>query len=474
MPIVTPSISSGKSQQDGTSLWKQRVALRESIQAMILPQVTTVFNQALEDRLTALLGRPKGQHRSSLVAQPTDLECPACGRHMTLDFLRKGHYKRSQLTLWGWLDLSVPRAECICGHCPSIPFDLLSAYDRLWSDMDSMTCACIALDISLRNTSMVLQLQNGQAVSIGTLQRRVKRAAARADWEMRQKLTSSPAVIVLDALWGTLMVDTGEKKRDKKGRLRRVKRGVKIPLLLALGIDPVTGATQLLAWVQGEAENLDDWLRLLTILHERGIEAATGLQLFIHDGCAAVESALDVVDFGSVRRQRCVFHKLSNVLRNVVGEEGMGREAKNKRREEVLTDACWVYAAPTEQEARERARVFRERWGEREAKAVATLERDFEATLTYYVVAAEAAARGEAWRLACLRTTSPLEGRNGCLRAKWRQARVFWSGEGQRGALWLVCRQWERTDKTDSTAWITALMAALLTPAESPANFPTS
>jgi hypothetical protein len=91
-------------------------------------------------------------------------------------------------------------------------------------------------------------------------------------------------VVILDAVWGSMMVETGETKTDKRGRKRRVKRGKKIPLLVALGVDPVTGETTLLAWRQGTAEGEDDWTALLTILYRRGIHADNGLRLFIHDG----------------------------------------------------------------------------------------------------------------------------------------------------------------------------------------------
>jgi transposase-like protein len=319
----------------------------------------------------------------------------------------------------------------------------------------------------------VVQLQSGQVISIGTTQRRVKRVAALAGEQMREKVVTSPPVVVLDAVWGSMMVETGEKKKDKRGRLRRVKRCKKIPLLIALGVDPVTGTTTLLAWRQGTAESEEDWTALLTMVHDRGIHVASGLRLFIHDGCPGLASALGVVDFGSVAAQRCIFHKLRNVARDVMGNEAMTREEKRARLLAVLEEASAIYDAPSAAEARARAAAFRAHWQEQEPKAVATLERDFEMTLTYYALLDEAEAREQAWRPECLRTTSLLEGENGSLRAKWRQARLFWSIEGQTGALWLVARHRERDDKTDRTAWLSPIMAALLASEQLPPNFPT-
>ena len=473
MPIVAQTLPVDKSIWDADGSCSGRQQLRDKINAVICPIIGEMFTDALDDQVAILLGRSKGQHRAKVTPQPTTLRCLHCGRQQTLDFVRKGYYERSQLTLWGSIDLAVPRVECTCGHCPPVAFDILSAYDRLWSDVDALSMGLVAWSVSLRTIGAVVQLQSGQVISIGTAQRRVRRVAALAAAQMREKLTASPPVVVLDALWGSMMVETGETKKDKRGRLRRVKRGKKVPLLVALGVDPVMGKTTLLAWRQGTAEGVEDWTALLTALYERGIHADSGLRLFIHDGCAGLESALGEVDFGAVRRQRCIFHKLRNVARDVLGQDGMTREEKRGRLLAVLEEASAIYDAPSAAEARERATAFRAHWQEQEPKAVATLERDFEMTVTYYALLDEAQASGSAWRPQCLRTTSVLEGENGSLRTKWRQARSFWSVEGQTGALWLVARQRERDDKRDRTAWLSPIVAALLASRQPRPNFPT-
>lgn len=473
MAIVAQTLLVDKGLSDADRSCARRQQLCDEINALIRPTIEDAFTRTLDDTVTGLLGRRKGQHRAHLTPQPTALHCRSCGRHQTLDFVRKGYYDRSQLTLWGSIDLAVPRVECACGHCPPIAFDVISAYDRLWSDVDAMILGLVAWSASLRTIGAVVQLQSGQVISIGTAQRRVKRVAALATDHMRQKVVSSPPVMVLDAIWGSMMVETGEKKKDKRGRLRRVKRCKKIPLLIALGVDPVTGQTTLLAWRQGTAESVEDWTALLTMVHERGIHAASGLRLFIHDGCPGLVSALEMVDFGVVAGQRCIFHKLRNVARDVLGNEAMTREEKRARLLAVLEEASAIYDASSAAEARERAAAFRAHWQEQEPKAVATLERDFEKTLSYYALLDEAKASGYAWRPECLRTTGLLEGENGSLRAKWRQARLFWSLEGQTGALWLVARHRERDDKRDRTAWLSPIIAALLASEQPPPKFPT-
>ena len=464
MPIVAHPATSDKSPRRGNLCQQQREELRQDVMVAITPTVEAMFNSGLEVEVATHVGRSKGQHRASLTATVSPLLCPFCSRHMTLDFLRNGYYQRTLLTMWGWLHLAVPRVECVCGHCPPIPFSLLDRYDRLWSDLDAAIVQYTALALSLRAVSAVLELQNGQVVSIGAVQRRVGRAAVLAAREMARPVSDVPPVIMLDALWGTFMAETGERKRDKKGRLRKVKRRQTVPVLVAYGVDPQTGEKRLLAWVQGKAEDAAAWERLLTKLHERGVHYDRGLRLFIHDGSSGLEAALEVVDFGPVRRQRCIFHKLRNVLRDVVGQAEMTRDEKRERVTAVLHDACAIYEAPTAEEARQRAAAFRATWAAAEPKAVATLERDFAQTLTYYGVIEEAQAAGRTWLEAYLRTTSGLERFNRGLRIKWRQAGAFWSEGGLMAAFWLVTQEWADHDKTTRTGWIAPIVAQMLDP----------
>ena len=122
-----------------------------------------------------------------------------------------------------------------------MPWLLFDRYDRLWSDLDAAIVQYTAVALSLRSVSAVLELQSGQVVSIGTVQRRVAGAAVVAAQVLAEPLTAAPAVVMLDGLWGTFMADTGERRLDKKGRRRKVKQKQKVPVLLAYGVDPVTG-----------------------------------------------------------------------------------------------------------------------------------------------------------------------------------------------------------------------------------------
>jgi len=259
MAIVAHQTQSDKTTRRGDLCQQQREELRQEILTTIAPTIEAAFNGRLNREVATYLGRAKGQHRRSLTPADSPLCCSTCGRHATLDFVRNGSYDRTLLTMWGCLDLTVPRVECACGHCPSIPFTLFDRYDRLWSDLDAAIIQSTALALSLRSVSAVLELQSGQVVSIGAVQRRVAGASVLAARALSEPLATVPAAVMLDGAWGTFMAETGEYKRDKRGRLRKVKRKQKVPVLVAYAVDPATGARELLAWVRGTAEDAEAW-----------------------------------------------------------------------------------------------------------------------------------------------------------------------------------------------------------------------
>lgn len=197
----------------------------------------------------------------------------------------------------------------------------------------------------------------------------------------------------------------------------------------------------MLDWERGEEEDQASWQRLLERLLERGLDGDKGLRLFIHDGSSGLDKAFEMVWFGKgVLRQRCIFHKLKNVRRDVQGDETMSRKERQARRREVLGDATEVYRGKDEAEIRERLEAFQVKWREKEPEAVATLERDFEETLVYLQVLERAREQGEAWRVECLRTTSPLERVQRHFRQKARQVVIAHSERGVEANVELVIR----------------------------------
>src|SRR5205085_11328576 len=85
--------------------------------------------------------------------------------------------------------------------------------------------------------------------------------------------------------------------------------GCKMPILAVVGIAE-TGERDVLAFRVGDRENEQAWKDLLDDLKARGVKT---IDLWVSDGNQAMKSAI-AAKFGEAPRQRCVVHKMDNVL----------------------------------------------------------------------------------------------------------------------------------------------------------------
>jgi hypothetical protein len=443
-------------------LGKQR-QLQRKVDDAIRQEMRQAYEQALREEVTALLGRPKSARRD--LDDPTVVEarCNECGTRFRHEFCRDGTYKRSVLSLESWVEIRVPRISCDCGGMVDFEFVHLEPYNRFWFNLEERGRELAGLCVSLRDSVEVLAWRNGQPIGIATLNAMVNKVSKLAEAFHQGQFKRVPAVVMLDGIWLKVLIPTEEEYVDKGGRRRKRNKLRKFPLLVAYGIDPVSGQRWVLDWERGEDEDTASWQRLLERLQARGLCVEAGLAMFVHDGSAGLEQAFELVYFGEgVERQRCIFHKLRNVRRDVVGDQGMTSKQRQERRREVLEDAARVYEGDDEVQIRQRLASFREKWGEKEPAAVATLERDFDRTLVYLRVRERARQRGEEWKMECLRTTSPLERVQRHIRQKARQIVVAHSWEGIEVAVLLVISHRRLIDGDKAGDWVAQLEEALL------------
>lgn len=106
-------------------------------------------------------------------------------------------------------------------------------------------------------------------------------------------------------------------ERDQAGRLRPVKRGKKIPILVAQGVWPATGQTRLIAWMCAEAEMKKNRQTFLEMLWEAGLTPENGLKMLVSDGGLGFEATYQNV-YWSVWRQRCVFREFRRRFRQAL------------------------------------------------------------------------------------------------------------------------------------------------------------
>ena len=171
-------------------------------------------------------------------------------------------------------------------------------------------------------------------------------------WRNRDLSGLAVVYLLLDACY--LPVRQGT--REKEG------------ILCAYGILE-DGRKVLLHLALGSRESYEAWLSFLHEMVTRGLRKPL---LIISDGQPGLRKAVEEV-FHHVRRQRCVVHKMRNLLAKV--PRGMQREMKQLVKQ--------VYEAPSYEEGKKRARALISRYGQRYPSAMACLEEDLEACLEY-------------------------------------------------------------------------------------------
>jgi transposase-like protein len=305
----------------------------------------------------------------------------------------------------------------------SIPSKVLKPRQRIWDDVALQVHQWGKLALSLRQMQRALSDALHTSVGLRTLNERLQALKGRLPGQ--GELQAVPPVVVLDAIWVTLLVETGQYKRDKRGRLRSVKRKKRVAVLIALGVWPRSGRSTVLDWELAAGESRPDWEGLLSRLSQRRLWKERGLRLFIHDGGKGLRSALKTW-YWEVPSQRCVFHKLRNVWQAIVVPDDYSPKQSRHLKRRIIHQAAAIFQAADEQAARKRLAAFRDRWRDTQPEAAQVLSRDLQDTLCFYTFLRT----HPDWRPECLRTTSALERLNRKLRRPFRAACAYHSGEG--------------------------------------------
>jgi len=317
--------------------------------------------------------------------------------------------------------------ECqCCGHDVVCSFTILEKHQRFWLDLDQDVLFGSGLCQSLRHLSQRWSAIVGGSVGLRTINERINQIEPLLKQAHRDPISNVPAVVQFDGIWLRVQFPTKSEKRDKRQRKRKIRKGKKVVLLVALGFWP-DGTRQILDWEVADGESQAAWERLVHRVWERGVRLEKGLQAVIRDGNGELGEALALVYGATLLEQRCIFHKLRNVA-DKCREELKGDDHKETRTQ-LLEQAKTIYQAKNAQEARTRLASFADTWGARTPKTVATLQRDFEQTIAYYAL------EGVAREL--IRTTSLLERTNRELRRKFRQVGCFSSLKGAEVAIYL-------------------------------------
>jgi transposase-like protein len=403
--------------------------LVQNMRPLILHLASRCLEESLEIEMERFLGRKRYRRRRRAKPKETGVYCSKCRSHQRQDFQRNGHYPRQLAIGWGPVKIQMPQAKCHCGGYVGLKFQTVRPRQRFWEDLRWEIQAEYLRGLSYRQIKVDLDRRLASSVGLRTLNQPVLALGSQADHFSVLPTGQVPPVVRVDGIWVTVMVTTGETRTDRAGRKRAVKQAKKVPILAAQGVWPNTGETRLLAWMRADGEDAASWQTFLEGLWEAGLTPENGLAVLVADGGTGFRAAYQNV-YWQVPLQRCVFHKLRNIAQALQVPAGLDRQAAQAYRSEFLRSAARIWQATDEAEARQLYAAFRETWQTQQAKAIQTLDRDFDDTLTFYAIQEQAARRGEQWPARVLRTTSPLERMFREFRQRYRKAILFHSVTG--------------------------------------------
>lgn len=269
---------------------------------------------------------------------------------------RNGYYQRTLESSYGPLALNVPRSRRNL-YEPTV----FEAYQRRTAVVDQAICDLFTAGVSTRRVGEILELLCGVGVSATTVSTVAKALDQHVRAYQNRPLHDGYKYLLLDGIHLRCKGADGPKCRV---------------VLVAYGFT-AAGKRELIAFRQVASESEQHCTAFLEDLRQRGLEGEQ-LKLISTDGGAGMLAALNMV-YCFVPLQRCWAHKLRNVANKL----------RKANRDACLKEAKTIYLAATQKDAVRRYRRWKTNWEALEAKAVACLQQDIQALLTFFTVPVE-------------------------------------------------------------------------------------
>jgi transposase-like protein len=319
-PELEPTALSVIRQADFHALLRDKVCL--AVQLML--------NQVLDLEVEAFIG-----------AAPYE-------RTPTRQDYRNGHYERGMVTGVGPVTLTVPRTR---KGFTSLVFE---RYCRRQAELNQAIGEMFVKGASTAQVGEVVETLTGVKPSPSAVSRVHQTLQDEFDAWKQRPLLAHYLYVFADGTYFTVIYDD---------------EGHKMPVLAVVGITP-SGTREVLAFLTGDRENENAWTDLLTDLQRRGLQT---VGLWITDGHQAMLNAL-AAKFPTTPRQRCVKHKLKNVLSYI----------PKAQHDQVEPELKAIFYQTSRAKADQAWAAFCEKYAQIYPSAVACLQRDGEACLTFY------------------------------------------------------------------------------------------
>jgi putative transposase len=323
---MTPTIEDDKLTHDFCQDEFQAM-LREKMRLAVRLMLITVLEEEVEAFVGANRYERSGQRRDQ----------------------RNGTYSRSLGTSVGQIeDLPVPRTR------KGFRTQVFDRYQRRRAELDQGIGEMFVKGVSTLQVGQVMEALTAIRPSPSTVSRVFHTLEGEfAVWKQRP-LDAHYLYVFADGTYFTVIYEN---------------EGHKTPILAIVGINQ-QGERAVLGFTVGERENQKAWEDLLDSLKRRGLET---VDLWVTDGNQAMLNALEI-KFPDSKRQRCVRHKMDNVLGYI----------PSSQRDAVEPELKAIFYQDSREKADQEVAAFIEKYSKSYPTAIECLQRDLDACLTFY------------------------------------------------------------------------------------------
>ena len=263
--------------------------------------------------------------------------------------LRNGHYTRNLVTGVGEIEaLPVPRTR------QGFQTKVFKRYKRRQAELDEAICDMFVQGMSMVRVGEVVETLTGTRPSPSTVSKVFHTLEGEFQAWKSRPVAAHYVYAFADGTYFSVLYN-GE--------------GHKMPILAVVGINEA-GAREVLAFTIGDRENQKAWEDLMDDLKRRGLKK---VDLWTTDGGQAMINALEI-KFSSSKRQRCIRHKMDNVLSYI----------PKKQYDQVKPELRAIFYQESRPKADQEVVAFCEKYEPTYPTAVECLKRDLEACLAFY------------------------------------------------------------------------------------------
>jgi transposase-like protein len=245
-------------------------------------------------------------------------------------------------------DLPIPRTR------NGFQTELFEKYQRRQRELDGMIGEMFVKGVSQAQVGVILETLNGVKPSPSTVSRVFHTLEEEYQQWRSRPLAERYTYVLADGTFFSVIYDD---------------EGQKAPVLALFGITP-EGKREVIAMTIGQSESKNAWGNLLDDIKSRGVKH---VDLWVTDGNQTMIDAI-TQQFPDSQRQRCVKHKMENILAHVPDKQAKG----------VGQEFMAIFYQKSREKAELQAAAFREKYRAAYPEAIACMDRDWEACLTFY------------------------------------------------------------------------------------------